>query len=233
LRVAALYDIHGHLPALEAVLAEIDELRVDTILVGGDVAAGLYPSGTLERLRSLGDRVRWIRGNADRELSEPAVEREGGAAATVLEWLRSELSDEQLAFLYGLPEQAVIEVDGLGSVRFCHATPRNDLEIVTDASPPERLREVLAGVREPVVVCGHTHMQFDLRIGPTRFVNAGSVGMPYEDEPGAYWATLGPGVELRRTLYPDELPSASGFPDEWPQASRQEATSFFESVAGA
>jgi putative phosphoesterase len=233
LRVAAFYDIHGHLPALEAVLAEVDESRVDTILVGGDVAAGLYPSETLERLRSLGDRVRWIRGNADRELSEPVVEREGGAAATTVEWVRSQLSDEQLAFLYGLPDQAVIEVDGLGSVRFCHATPRNDTEIVTDASPPGRLREVLAGVREPVVVCGHTHMQFDLRVGTKRFVNAGSVGMPYEDEPGAYWAILGLGVELRRTACADEIPADSGFPDEWPRGSRQEATAFFESVAGA
>jgi putative phosphoesterase len=229
-RVAALYDVHGNLAALDAVLAEVD---ADVILVGGDIAAGLYPSQTLERLRSLGDRVRWIRGNADRELMERLVEREGGAPAETLAWVRAALTDEQLAFLYALPEQQVLEVDGLGPVRFCHATPRNDVEIVTDASPLERLREVLAGVREPVVVCGHTHMQFDLRVGETRFVNAGSVGMPYEDEPGAYWAVLGPDVELRRTAYDAAIPGDSGFPDEWPQASREEATTFFESIAGA
>jgi len=187
--IATLYDVHGNLPALEAVLAEIPEEA--TIVVGGDVVAGgAQPSETLERLRALGDRVVWIRGNADRELmpGEPGL-----APAGMLDATREALTREQIEFLHALPPTAQID-----RVLFCHATPRNDVDIFTERTPEERLVEIFIDVGADVVVCGHTHMQFERTIAGKRVINSGSVGMPYEDEPGAYW-TLD--LEHRRTEY--------------------------------
>jgi putative phosphoesterase len=218
-RVAALYDIHGNLTALDAVLAEVD---ADVILVGGDTVMGPFPSETLERLRSLSGDVRFIRGNADREVYD---ERPGRAPHEAFEYARSRLSAEQLEFLRTLPLTLSI-----GPVLFCHATPRNDEEIFTKSSPDERWAEALAGVDADVVVCGHTHVQFDRRIGDIRLVNAGSVGMPYEHEPGAYWALLdGADVELRHTRC--QAPNMAEWPGEWPQATPEEATEHFERMS--
>ncbi|HEX6699588.1 MAG TPA: metallophosphoesterase family protein [Gaiellaceae bacterium] len=235
MRVAALYDIHGHLPALEAVLAEVDKSGADTILVGGDFATGPMGAEATDLLRSLGERARFIRGNAERELWAPGPVREGGPPPESLEWARRQLGDERIRFLRSLPETVTFDVDGLGRVLFCHATPRDDEEIVTVLTPDERVREVLAGVEERVVVCGHTHVQDDRQVGAIRLANAGSVGMPYEDEPGAYWAILGPDVELRRTEFDAEEAkariAATGFSDEIPTASRREASEYFEQLA--
>lgn len=223
--MAALYDVHGNLPALDAVLAEVE---ADVIVVGGDVAAGPWPEETLARLRGLDGDVRFIRGNADREL----VEREQGLAPPhLLEFVRERLSADDLAFLGSLSLTETIDVDGLGSVLFCHATPRNDEEILTRISPDENWGAALEGVDTDVVVCGHTHMQFERTIGGIRLVNAGSIGMPYEREPGAYWALLGPDVDLRRTEYEPGDIEGSGWPDEWPSATPEEATEFFERVS--
>ncbi len=176
--VAALYDIHGNLVALEAVLAEVPEDA--TILVGGDICAGgEQPSETLARLRGLGDRVVWLRGNADREL-HPG--EEGLAPAEFLEKARSELSEEEIEFLYDLPP-----TQRIGDVLYCHATPRNDMDIFTERTPEERIAPIFEGLDVPTVVCGHTHSQFERTVAGVRVVNAGSVGMPYEEEPGAYW----------------------------------------------
>jgi putative phosphoesterase len=223
LRVAALYDVHGNLPALEAVLDEVD---ADLILVGGDVAAGPWPSETLERLRGLGDGVRFIRGNADREVAEVGVR--GLAPPEVMDFVRGRLSEEQVAFLGSLPLTTAVEVDGLGSVLFCHATPRNDEEIFTRISPDDRWQQALDGVEADVVVCGHTHVQFSRTVGDTLLVNSGSIGMPYEHEPGAYWTLLGPEVEFRRTEYESGDIAGSGWPGEWPSATPEDATEFFE-----
>ena len=227
MRVAALYDVHGNLPALEAVLVEAAE--ADLIVVGGDVVGGPFPAETLERLRAEGDRVRWLRGNAERELVEQPPPREAGPPPGELERLVAALTREQVDFLYGLPEQVELDVDGLGRVLFCHATPQNDLDMVTPLTPEERLRRILDGVSADVVVAGHTHIREDRQVGGIRWVNAGSVGMPYEDEPGAYWALLGPEVELRRTEY--DASALGGY--EYPQASRREAAEYFESLVGA
>jgi putative phosphoesterase len=229
MRVAALYDVHGNLPALEAVLAEVPDDAV--ILVGGDVAMGPLPSETLERLRGVGDRVQWIRGNADREL---APGEEGLAPPEALDWARKQLSDEQIEFLHGLPERLELDVEGLGGVLFCHASPRNDVDVFLEGTPKERVAPLFAGVGADTVVCGHTHMQFAREIGDKWVVNAGSVGMPYEDEPGAYWALLGPEVEHRRTVYDDsalegiETPIAY-FSEDRP--SKAEVTEFFGTFA--
>jgi putative phosphoesterase len=204
--VAALYDIHGNLAALEAVLADVPSDA--TIVVGGDVVAGgPQPAKVVERLRGLGDRVLWLRGNADRELdpSEP-----GMAPAEMIEETRARLSGEEIAFLLGNPPTVRLD-----RVLYCHATPRNDVDIFTELTPEERLVEIFDAADADVVVCGHTHMQFDRTIGETRVVNAGSVGMPYEDEPGAYWLL---DLEHRRTAYDGEPLS---------QATREEALTLF------
>ena len=176
--VAALYDIHGNLAALDAVLAEVPDDA--TIVVGGDICAGgEQPSEVLARLRGLGDRVRWLRGNADRELHP---DEEGLAPAEFLEQARSQLSEEQIEFLHELPETQVI-----GDVLYCHASPRNDLDIFTERTPEERIAFLFDGLDVSTVVCSHSHTQFDRTVAGVGVVNAGSVGMPYEDEPGAYW----------------------------------------------
>jgi putative phosphoesterase len=195
MRIATLYDVHGNLPALEAVLAEIPDDA--TIVVGGDVVTGgAHPSETLERLRGLGDRVVWIRGNVDRELKQGEP---GLAPAELLDATRAALTDEQIEFLYAQPLTAQID-----RVLFCHATPRNDLDIFTERTPEDRLVEIFAGVDADIVVCGHTHMQFERSIAGRRVINSGSVGMPCENEPGAYW-TLD--LEHRRTDYDGATPS--------------------------
>jgi putative phosphoesterase len=187
--VATLYDVHGNLRALEAVLAEIPDDA--TIVVGGDVVAGgEQPSETLEALRALGERVVWIRGNADRELHP---DEDGLAPPEFLDVARAALTDEQIEFLHDLPPKAQID-----NVLYVHASPRNDLDIFTELTPEERIAFLFTDVDADVVVCGHTHMQFDRTIAGKRVVNSGSVGMPYEEEPGAYW-TLD--LEHRRTPY--------------------------------
>jgi putative phosphoesterase len=222
-QVAALYDVHGNLPALEAVLAEVPEDVL--IVIGGDVVYGAFPSETLERLRALGDSVRWIRGNADRELTPGEA---GPADPRNIEWVRGQLSAEQIAFLHGLPPTLSLDVEGPGRVLFCHATPQNDVDVFTSITPEAQVAPHLAGIKADVVVCGHTHMQFDRTIGGVRVVNAGSVGMAYEDAPGAYWTLLGPDVEHRRSAFE---PDYGEWPEEWPSASREEATQYFETLA--
>jgi putative phosphoesterase len=187
--VAALYDIHGNLAALDAVLAEVPDDA--TIVVGGDVCAGgEQPSETLARLRGLGDRVRWVRGNADREL----FPGEGGLVPEPLvEATRSKLSEEDIAFLHDRPEAQQID-----DVLYCHASPRNDVDIFTERTPEERIAFLFEGLDVPTVVCGHTHTQYERTVAGVHVVNAGSVGMPYEEEPGAYWLL---DLAHRRTPY--------------------------------
>jgi putative phosphoesterase len=175
MRVAALCDVHGNLPALEAVLAEVEREGVDRIVSGGDLLSPPFASECLELLSGLGDGVLFLRGNADREAA--------GFEDVVAGW----------------PLTAELDVDGLGRVLFCHGSPRSDEEILTRVSPEVRVSAALAGFEADVVVGGHTHVQFDRTVAGRRLVNAGSVGMSYEGRPGAFWALLGPDVELRRT----------------------------------
>jgi putative phosphoesterase len=231
LRVAALYDTHANLPALEAVLADVLDTGVDAIVLGGDDLAGAWPAETAATLAAIELPVYRVRGNADREL----VGAPGRAPAEVIDWVRGRLDEETLAEVASRALTVTLEVDELGPVLFCHATPRNDTEIRTSLSPDERWREVLAGIDEQTVVCGHTHVQFDRLVDGVRVVNAGSVGMAFEDEPGAYWAIIGPDVELRRTAYDVEAMRASlvelGYPTEWGEATAAEASEYFESIA--
>jgi putative phosphoesterase len=193
LTVAALYDVHGNLPALEAVLAEID---ADLVVFGGDLVWGAWPRESLELALALGDRVRFIRGNTDRM----AVM---GSDPSSL-WVQARLTEEQRELVLGWPE--TLSIDG---VLYCHATPRSDEEIVSPASPESRWEEVLAGVEEHVVVCGHTHLQFDEEHAGHRIVNPGSVGNP-SVRATAWWARVGMQIELRSTDY-----DTHGAADAW------------------
>lgn len=250
MRVAALYDIHGNDAALAAVLAEIEGLGVDLIVVGGDVAGGPFPCETVDAVRALGDRALTIRGNGERELVEARLRLDAGTAridpddtwSSRTHWAAGVLDQARLEWMAELPPLASVEVDGLGEVLFCHASPRSDEEILTPLSPASRIAPMLAGVAQRTVVLGHTHVQFDRQVSQTRVVNAGSVGMPYEGYAAAFWALLGPDVELRRTRYDVTVTSArireSGIPDPEEYAEglahppgADEANEFFERMA--
>ncbi len=219
MRVAALYDIHGNVPALEAVLAEARREGVDRIVVGGDVVPGPMPRETLAALLDLDVAVTFLYGNGETdvlalgrgETPSRVPERYHG----LLRWVAGKLPPGQVAAIESWPATARLEIDGLGGVLFCHATPRDDHEIFTCMTPQERLRPIFEAPGAAVVVCGHTHMAFDRAVGAVRVVNAGSVGMPF-GEPGANWALLGPGVELRHTSYDLEAAARrfrdTGFP---------------------
>jgi putative phosphoesterase len=194
-RVAAISDIHGNLPALEAVLAEIDAEGVDEIVVAGDTAHGPWPAEVVDLLVERGARC--VRGNADRETIERS-DRYGPLAA----WSADRLGESRLSVLRAWPLTVELSVDGLGSVLVCHSTPESEDPIYTRITPDTEVAELFASVDADVVVCGHTHMQYDRTLASgLRVVNAGSVGMPYEGAAGAYWALLGPEVEFRRTPY--------------------------------
>jgi len=209
MRVAAIYDIHGNLPALEAVMQEIRLAGVDQVVVGGDVLPGPMPGETLDYLLKLNTPTRFIYGNGERAMLAQMADKDPGVPERFrdsLRWVAQQLQPEYEQILASWPMTVRIEVQGLGEVLFCHATPRNDTEIFTRLTPEERLLSVFEGVDAPFVVCGHTHMQFDRMVGKTRVVNAGSVGMPF-GEPGAYWLLLGDDIQFRHTRY--DLKSAA------------------------
>jgi putative phosphoesterase len=222
MRVAVLADIHGNLPALDAVLAEVRTAGVDAIVLNGDLATGPMPAETVDRLAGLGDTAIWVRGNADREVVTAYDEGRADpdlpdVARIPTEYCASVLERRHRDLLADLPLTVTLDVDGLGRVLCCHATTRADTEIVLVDSPVDRYRDCFEGVDAPAVVLGHTHMPFDRLVDRRRFVNPGSVGMPYGGT-GAYWALLGPDVVLRRTSYDLEAAAstfrtaASGYP---------------------
>ena len=226
MRVAALYDVHGNLPALEAVLADERCASADVLVSGGDLCAGPMPVESLELLQQRG--ARFVRGNADREL-------EG--------WPAARLDDTQLALLRSWPTTLTLDCGGGVEVTFCHGSPRSDDEILTSLTPATIVDEACGGA--PFVVCGHTHVQFDLRAGRTRLVNAGSVGRPYEGRTAAFWLLLEDGVtypthtdydvqeavdRIRATGYDDADDMVSALLEPH---SADEASAYFESIRGA
>jgi putative phosphoesterase len=211
-RVAVLSDVHCVLPALEAVLAEPEVQRADLIVLPGDLVVGPMPVETVDLIESLGERAVWVGGNCERITVELARgERDGGEPnLTMAAWGAKLLRTEQIDRIAALPKTVTLEIAGLGEVLFCHATPRDDEEIVLVDSPEARWQEVLAGA-PPTVVCGHTHMPFLRLVDRRTVVNPGSVGMPYGTT-GAHWALLGgdgPAVQLRRTEFDVEAAAAT------------------------
>jgi putative phosphoesterase len=226
MRIAALYDIHGNLPALDAVLADVARAAVDRIVIGGDVLPGPMPRDTLARLASLEWPTAFLRGNGDRETLAESPDRPSRipeSAREQLRWCRAQLTDAQAREVDGWPPSIRLDVPGLGSVLFCHATPRSDEEVVTHLIPAPLLQPIVEGAAD-VVVCGHIHVQFDMMVGRTRLVNAGSVGMPFE-KPGAYWLLIdGGALALRRTSYDLEAAASRVRQTAFPQAEQFAST---------
>ena len=204
MRVAALYDVHGNLPALEAVLREVAEAGADRIVFGGDLVPGPMPRETFARLHALDLPAQFIHGNGDREVLAIMRGQEPTTVPTpywpMMRWVAGQLDPREEPFLASWPLTLRVRIDGIGDVLFCHATPRNDMDIFTTRTPEERLMPLFGSVDADLVVCGHTHLPFDRRVGHVRVVNAGSVGMPF-GHTGADWLLLGPDVELRHTTY--------------------------------
>jgi predicted phosphodiesterase len=231
-RLAALYDIHANLPALEAVLDDVRAARVDRIIVGGDVLPGPMPRETLQRLRAIDRPVEYIHGNGElatlAQIGTPdpsAVTYWGTTSGQplpapiqdVMRWTAAQLTADDQRAIAGWPKTRRVHVDGVGDVLFCHGTPRSEVEAFTRQTPEDLLRPVFDGLDVALVVCGHTHMPFDRRIGKVRVVNAGSVGMPF-GPPGADWLLLGPDVELRHTPYDLDAAAARIRATAYPQA---------------
>ncbi len=207
MKIAALYDIHGNLPALNAVLEELNEIHPDLIFIGGDIVSGPMPVEVLKRLAQFDEKISYIRGNGDREvvmsfdkqeipyLSEKGLEKQ--------RWVAEQLTLPQRNFLAQLPEQFTLHMKGLGDILFCHATPNDDNEIFTPISSKERIANIFHQVDYQLVVCGHTHIQFTYQVGEVRILNAGSEGMLFSDQPAAaYWLLFdSEGYEFRHTLY--------------------------------
>jgi putative phosphoesterase len=191
MRIVVLSDIHGVLPALEAVLAEPDVRSADRIVLTGDLAAGPQPVETLDALCALGDRALWVRGNADRYLVTLRGGGEISAPDPVVPWAAAQLRPDQVTLLDSLPLSATLPIGALGQTMFCHATPRDDEEVVLVDSRLERWADVFSTLSETVstVVCGHTHMPFVRLVDRRLVVNPGSVGMPYGGA-GAHWVLL-------------------------------------------
>ncbi len=216
-RIAVLSDIHGNLPALEAVLQDVALAGVDRVILNGDLADGPFPVETLDRLEALGDRAVWLRGNGDRWL----VEARAGTFAhpdpetdAIVAWGAARLGQSHLRRLAALPLCLVLEVAGR-RIGLCHASARSDNEMVlVDATLPQA-EAAFAGLDADVVVAGHSHMPFDRLVGRRRLVNTGSVGMPYGHS-GASWALIGADVVLKRTFYDTSAAAAriygSGMP---------------------
>jgi predicted phosphodiesterase len=190
LKVAALYDVHGNVHALEAVLSEVGD--ADVVLFGGDLVSGPFPRKTLDLARSV-PNAEFILGNADlltKYLPRPEWEESR-------RWVESQFDTEQVKWLADLPFSRSID-----DTLYVHANPVDVDAIVTQRTPDDRVRELLGDVREHRVVTGHVHMQFERTVDGKRWIGVGSVGMPYADRPGAYWGLVTPdAVEFRFTEY--------------------------------
>jgi putative phosphoesterase len=223
MRIAALYDIHGNLPALEAVLKEIESAQVDRIVIGGDVIPGPIPDQTIDRLLSLDCTIDFILGNGE----VAVLQQRAGAVPcavppsfrSIIQWTAEQLRADHETQLRSWPATLRIESQTLGRLLICHATPRNENEIFTRLTPDSALMPIFGQIDADVVVCGHTHMQFDRIIGNTRVVNAGSVGMPF-GSPGAYWLLMDTGIQLRCTNYDLEAAAAQIRQTGYPQADQ-------------
>jgi predicted phosphodiesterase len=208
LKVAALYDVHGNVHALDAVLADVEGEGVDVVLFGGDLAWGPFPRETLDLARSIA-HAEFVRGNAD-ELS--SLEATSPEFAERRAFVVDHLDDERIEWLESRPFSWTAD-----DTLYVHANPRDIETPYFEWSSEEALAEAMADVDESRVVSGHVHMQSDRAVGDRHWTCVGSVGMPYEDEPGAYWALVVDGVpQFRRTDYDRERAAAavraSGYP---------------------
>jgi diadenosine tetraphosphatase ApaH/serine/threonine PP2A family protein phosphatase len=199
--LALLYDVHGNLPALDAVLADAGTAGAERYLLGGDYALfGAWPAETVERLQEL--PADWIRGNGERWSASPAEAPDAvqGAIGGCRELLGQALTEE----LAALPES--LERDG---VNYCHGSPVSDVKSFLP-EPVEDEEDLLGDVREGRLVFGHTHVPFRRLAGVVELVNPGSVGMPLDGDPRAAYALVAPDGEVRfRRVEYDHMASAA------------------------
>ena len=216
--VGLLYDIHGNLPALEAVIGDAGRAGVESFVLGGDYALfGPWPAETVARLRTLSEAT-WIRGNGERWTASP-----GDAPDPVQDALaacRAELGDQLTRELARLPDQVTLE-----GVRICHGSPVSDVRSFMP-EPMDDEEELLTGIEERMLIFGHTHLPFQ-RVssdGLVELVNPGSVGMPFDRDTRAAWAIMHPDgtVEHRRVAYDHHRVAA---------ASRERHPGFGETIA--
>ena len=226
-KVAAIYDVHGNLPALEAVLAEVEREQPDVVVFGGDMAAGWYPVEVLARLRQVSN-ARFVAGNCERVMLQ-IYDGELEGQFELTDAAARKISRADRDFMAAFEPTVEIEIEGLGPVLFCHATPHSDEDLVTPLTPIAEAEQLLAGA-PAVVVHGHIHVQGDTRMGRHRLVNAGSVGIPYGST-AACWALLGPDVGLRQTHYDLDraVPQLASAPNwdgsqEWAERLRRPPT---------
>lgn len=208
MKIAALYDIHGNFPALRAVLDEVNFLQPDWIVIGGDIVSGPMPVQTLECLFNLQKNVRvtFIRGNGDREVVEASrglgLENLSEQGHKTQQWVAEQLTDRHIEFLSNLKSVTSLHAEYIGDLLFCHATPISDSDIFTPKSSKEHLEKIFENVKQPIIVCGHTHMQFKLKFEKKIIFNSGSVGMPFAKQPGAYWLFINSDeIQFKRTSY--------------------------------
>lgn len=221
MRLATLYDIHGNLPALEAVLADIEQHQPDAIVLGGDVLSGPLPVETLETLTSLDLPLHWVMGNGDTDIvsqiktgSSNALSAKGNTDAA---WVASKLSAQQQDFVATWQNSLTLAVNGLGEVLFCHAIPTSNTFVFTVDTPEVKLEPIFADLPVNTIVCGHTHMQFDRVIAGKRVVNSGSIGMSFV-KPGAHWLLLDGDVQFMRTEYDVSAAAARIRASDYPNA---------------
>jgi putative phosphoesterase len=218
MRIAVLSDVHGNLPALEAVLAEVEAEGFDAIVSGGDVVSGPMPAECLDRLAAFGDRIAWVDGNGDREVRAAMDGSLQGDAAEDPAVRSAQYAAERLSAAHRALLAAFAPTVRLGDILFCHGTPASDTAIVTPRTPPARLAAAVGDTDAAMIVGGHVHLQFVQRSGRVEWVNAGSIGMPYEGTPGAFWLAIVNGSpDLRRTTYDLDVAAAAiratGYPD--------------------
>jgi putative phosphoesterase len=218
--VAALYDIHGNLPALEAVLEDVARSGADRVVVGGDVLPGPMPRETLIRLLEVDLQIQFILGNGEVAVLAEMNGQDSGLPVRYrnsIRWNAAQLYPSDGELLTAWPTTLCMNVSEIGKVLFCHATPQNPKDVFTRLTPDDKLVSMIGETDADMVVCGHTHMQFNRAIGDLRVVNAGSVGMPFGD-PGAYWLLLGPDIEFHRTEYDLEMAATQIRQTDYPEA---------------
>lgn len=221
MHIATIYDIHGNVPALEAVLAEIEQQHIDLLVVGGDVIAGPMPRKILSLLRALDVAIEYIWGNAEAELLRCVAGQPIGGlserANNDARWLVETLTAEEVEFIKSWSNTFTVDVPELGKVLFCHATPYSNIQIFTADTEKSKLDEIFANIEADVVVCGHTHIPFDIAIAGIRVVNSGSVGMPFSAV-GAEWLLLDTAIHFMHTNYDLETAAHRIRQSEYPEA---------------
>jgi predicted phosphodiesterase len=200
--IALLYDIHGNLPALEAVLADAADRGAERFVLGGDYTLfGAWPAEVLYRLEALPEAT-WIRGNGERWIASPADAPDTELVQQAIRACAAALGARRVRSLAELAEQAVID-----ETRLCHGSPISDVRSFFP-EPAEDEEELLAGIDERRLVFGHTHVPFARSSSAAgrsvELVNPGSVGMPFDGDARAAYALLAPDegrVEHRRVDY--------------------------------